>query len=321
MDILFNDLSLHGQFNTVDDFPRALACIMAMRHLAQRHKRDIHGHMGMWQMPAVQGMALRVVVSERWTIDQRRVVLGWIDKGPYWDSPERRQHSEDQRMEAKGVAVTGHAIGEAAHRERQGSRCVVVSFTPSQWAEPMLEVSWHGRGPGSGDELIQVRNWCEPPGFEAALRDAEPPLQSWLELEACARDGLPALRFAGNCFTPLKPVPFASGSAENALRLLQILNRLGNETNAEGQRTAEWEGIYQMHFVGRHAPFSPSSRSEEQQMGQELTFPGPDGAPTLFSWHGKVSHPAGPLRFHFVWPPEGQGAIYVAYMGPKLTKR
>lgn len=72
---------------------------------------------------------------------------------------------------------------------------------------------------------------------------------------------------------------------------------------------------------GRGATFTDSSDSEKSEFKKEMTFDNPlDAKRTLFCpWHGKVQTPQ--LRVHFSYPICADEALFVVYVGPKLTKR
>jgi len=111
------------------------------------------------------------------------------------------------------------------------------------------------------------------------------------------------------------------------LFILDTLNRLKTCFDADGQRTAEGNAIYQNFFTGkkekkgRGALFSDSSEGEKSKFKQEMTFRHPENPDTSIfcPWHGKVQTPQ--LRVHFSWPVRADEALYVVYIGPKITKK
>ncbi len=132
--------------------------------------------------------------------------------------------------------------------------------------------------------------------------------------------------FAADAFAYLEGCPFVSGAAYRLLFILDTLHRFKSCFDSDGRRTAEGHEIYRDFFAGkkgeggRGAVFSDSSDSEKSKFKQEMTFGHPEKTgKTLFCpWHGKVQTPQ--LRVHFSWPVRADEALYVVYVGPKITK-
>ena len=329
MDILFNDLSLHGQFRDAGDFGEAMGHIMKMRQIAKKHQCDVFCHRSLaWSNPVDQ-LHIKQVISAHFGKDKDQLggIMAWLDRGPHWDTPENRQHSGDEMMAVDGTPVTNHAAGEAAMRSILGGACGLASLQPSDWTLPQLGVVWHDRGPGLADKKVSVANWLDPAALDDALRDLDGQVLSWSDLEARAVRRFTRLQVSEDCFRGLDSVPFNSGAADMALRLFDTLDRLASELDEKGKRTPEGQRIYQEHFTGKGGKdgqrtwFSDSSQSEKLRQRQKLTFPGPQGKPVFCPWHGKIQHPGGPIRFHFTWPVRVNQPTYVPYIGPKLTKK
>ncbi|MGI9228751.1 MAG: hypothetical protein ACR2P9_02715 [Gammaproteobacteria bacterium] len=323
MDLLFNDLSIHGQFHDVKKFCEALDCVMEMRKIVKRNgPDDLYWHSSFATTRPVNEMPIQQVVYQGFTHDKNRGFMSWLSTSPYWDDPEIRWHSKDDWIEHDNHIVTDKAPAEAAIRQHHGSECGLVSLTPSDWKRTPLTMIWCNRGEGLDNETIDIKNWWKLETLESALHDLEPSPQSWQEMEERAKGRCDRLDFAENCFVALNSVPFSRSSAKKALGLFGILNKIANKYDDQGQRTAEGHKIHRDHFQGDKAWFSDSSDSEKARYANELTFNSPDGNLVLCSWHGKIKYPNNPLRFHFEWPGRrADGRIFVAYIGPKLTKQ
>ncbi len=240
----------------------------------------------------------------------------WLNQqGPFWE--DTRGHGPDDYFECNGDVVTDTALGEAAFWCFKGLERRLVSLIPSLWQLSPLPVTWYPDS-GNGDNVEVVNHW-EPNGVEAALQAAPVPLTSWRQLEDTSRDRCTRLAFLQDSFEPLRGHPFANGAAQRILVLLDTLNRLMICRDERGRRTSEGQEIYQNHFTGDKAWFTDSSDTEKRDFRSELTFAVPGGAPRLCGWHGKVKSPQ--LRVHFNWPVDGDETLYVAYVGPKITKR
>jgi hypothetical protein len=317
MELLVNDLSLHGQFQDLASFRNAIERLMTIRQVAQRFGRALHCHRNMAHaqvtptllMPqAIQGLSL----------NERRVLITWLHQlGPFWE--EARVHNPDDYLECNGDVVTDSAVGEAAYCCIHGIDRRLVSLTPSTWEFSPVSVTWM---PDIGDgRTVEVVNHFDAEGLEVALQSAPAPIASWEHLENTCIARCPSLTFSENAFKSLFGYPFAAGAAQRILILLDTLNKFKTCFDDHGQRTAEGHRIYQDHFTGDKAWFSDSSNPEKREFEAELTFPHPtvEGAYLFCPMHGKVKSPQ--LRIHFSWPVRADEPLFVVYVGPKITKQ
>ena len=317
MELLLNDLSVHGQFTDVAAFRQSLASVMAMRNTARRFGREVYVHHNVVNCDISMTLSVREALQSLPQRNEKRAFLGWLTKqGPFWS--DDMQHSRDDYLECGDEVVTETAVGEAAFCAMHDVDRRLVSFAPSNWEYSPIEVR-HISGVATD---IVVLNYWQTEQVKSALQHAAPPIASWVELETVARSRFQCLAFSANCFSALDGQPFVPGATKRIITLLEILNRLMGEVERTGQRTPEGHQLYQKYFTGDRAWFSDSSDTEKNQFKQQLTFPHPDQpGHTLFCpWHGKVNNP--PFRIHFAWPPERPGArLFVAYVGLKITRR
>lgn len=316
MELLANELSVHGQFQTLGEFRAALAKLMRMRASARRFGRDVHCTRAFLQTRAVRNQPM-VRSLQQLAIDDRRVVMRWLTRGgPFWD--DLRQHGGDDWFECRCELVTDSSVGEAAYRTLHGFPCGLVSAKPSDWDLSPVEVTWRGGAGEAPDPTVALDNFRDEAALERTLRAVAPQIRSWGELRkrVFARQ-FEHLAFAGDCFGPLDGVPFAPGAAERFLVLLDMLDRLAGA----GIGSPEGNRIFSKHFAGPRALFSDSSDSEKLEFRTKLTFPHPNGrgAPLFCTWHGKVSHQT--LRLHYWWSGSADEPAHVVYAGPKITKR
>ena len=321
MRLLFNDLSLGGQFRDGKSFCEALARVMRMRRIAHGKQLDIHCHRGFAAVRPVKDMAVQAIVYKHLLKDAEREVMCWLNKGPFWDGAESQQHDAKDSFDFNGTSVSGHAPAEAALRKHPGNDCGLISLKPSDWHQSPLTINWRNRGNELPDESVDLENWQESDALDAALRHLAPPPKHWRDVESKAKEQFGSLVFADECFAGLGRIPFAHNSARKILQLLKILDQIAKERDMRGRRTDAGHQLYHKHFTGCKAWFSDSSDTEKNMFKDKLTFNGPDNQPVLCSWHGKINHPNDPLRFHFDWPVRPDGTIFIAYMGPKITKR
>ena len=312
MELLLNDLSVHGQFSSIPDFREAVHRIMRLRQAVSEQRRQLYVRRDILNRPAVAMESMQNAL-QRLSRDEKRAILGWIDKnGPFWVAAQNPNlwlwHGDE--------IVTDTAVGEAAHYIMQGEDRWLVSFIPSDWGYSPVQVMM-----GSNADAIagEVPNYWQYPELEAALQQAEPPIMSWEQLSMFARAKFQRLTFANDYSSNMEKHPFAPGAKERIISLLDVLNRLMGEVDSVGLRTSEGHRIYQDHFTGDRAWFSDSSDTEKNDFNRELTFRHPDetGRELFCPWHGKVNNP--PFRIHFAWPERPGEALYVTYVGWKIT--
>ena len=321
MQLLVNDLSVHGQFPDLDKFRDALGRIMTIREVAKRYERELHCHRSFSSTRvASDGMPLSKAVPRVLSKDGQRAVMRWLDQsGPFWDA--EREHGDDDYIECRGQVVTETAVGEAAYRCLHGDATSLVSLIPSCWNFSPVDVLW--RKSDEDTEAIRIDNYRKAEVLEEALRAALPLIASWGMLEDRLKRHCPQLTFLPDCFESLRAHPFSRPTAQAIYTRLQVLEQLQKCSDAEGGRTVEGDRLYKMHFQGDRAWFSDSTRTEKNDFRAEMTFPHPDiPREYLFCpWHGKVNYPHFPIRIHFSWPVSATELLYVAYVGPKITRR
>ena len=319
MELLANELSIHGQFHDLPAFRDALTRLMAVRATARRYGREVHCHRAFLLIEPQAGVPLQRTLG---LIDKNesRAVMQWLTRfGPFWD--DLRGHSADDWLECRGEVVTESAVGEAAFRVLHNNACGLVSLSPSDWEFSPVEVTWRSAAEELHDRSAHIGNWWDSVALAAVLQTAEPPITSWDALRDIAIRRFTALTFAEDCFTPTAGLPFASGAAERILVLFDILDRLVRSFDGNGRRTTEGHFIYRTYFTGANALFSDSSETEKSDFRDKLTFRHPEQPQrSLFCpRHGKIRHLE--LRLHYNWTGRAAEPAYIVYVGPKITKR
>lgn len=317
MDLLVNDLSLHGQFADLDAFRESIRKVMQIRAIAQRYLRAVYCHRSLVNKQVTPLDTVPAAVRAL-PLEEQRALMIWLSQhGPFWD--DDREHAEGDWYECGGEIVTDTALGEAAHCILHGVDRALVSLEPSDFNHDPVSVE---RVLGDGDRRpIDVQNYWEPKAVEAYLAAAPTPLASWAALRELAVARFEHLRIAEDAFYPLRAQPFKQGVAERILARLEILHRLKQCFDEHGSRTDEGHRLYQRHFTGDKVWFSDESAANKMTFEHTLTFPNPDmpGERIFCSWHAKVKTPQ--YRIHFSWPVTAASSLYVVYIGPKLTKR
>ncbi|MSP27847.1 MAG: hypothetical protein EXR80_05275 [Methylococcales bacterium] len=231
--------------------------------------------------------------------NKRGALMSWLTKeGPFWE--DSRQHKIDDWLESQNQIVTDTGLGESAYHYFNGSDYQTFSFAPSNWQVNPIAVYWH-----RDDRMIaiNVTNHWNINSLAIVLQTATTPITSWQQLAKDMPTRCSNLTFSENSFEPLYAHPFVEGAAKRIIELLNVLDKFKTCFDSQNQRTDEGQRLYEEHFMRGKAWFSGSSDSEK------LFCP----------WHGKVKTPQ--IRIHFSYPICANGPLYVAYIGPKITKR
>lgn len=325
MELMLNELSIHGQFHDSTTLRDALSRIMAMKKLADDSKRVLYCRKGtLYTRLARAGTPLIEVLSRDLSRDQIRVIRRWLDtSGPFWEEEDAPpNHDSGDMFECNDDDITGYGLAEAAYRNstRSDLRMVSVSVSPSEeWNYTPLTVNWLKQD--GTDEEISVCNYWEPSTLKEALEQSAPPPESWSDLEDVARQRFVNLNFTQDSFRHLKGRSLSPKSLpDKILRCLKVLD----DIRSAGLGSKVGRELYDEYFQGDNAWFSNSSDSEKnnRKFREDMTFHIADTNDRHFCpWHGKVKTRHGPLRIHFTWPVPPGGQLYVVYMGDKLTRR
>lgn len=323
MDFLINDLSLHGQFPSIDEFSAAIGRVMLIKQNLASHGFPLYCHKSILNSTVINDIKLQQAVNMM-EVSERRSLMSWVTKyGPFWE--DSRNHSSDEWLELDSAIVTDSAIGEAAWCCLNGLNRGLISLTPSNWLTTPLPVEWIR---DNGERAcVGVENFWEITKTDAYGKSVPVVVMSWPQLRDVAISRFPLITFSASAFEPLAGSPFSSSAAQRFIFLCHTLNALKSCFDDKGQRTSRGHELYQNFFTGkkedggRGALFSDSSDSELNDFTKEMTFDHPEkeGEVILCSWHGKIQTPQ--MRLHFSWPIVADTPLYVTYLGPKITKR
>lgn len=317
MELLMNDLSVDGQFHDFESFIDAIDRLMIMRSTCRKFGREIYCHRNMVNAQVTKELNMQQVV-QRLDKNKKGALMQWLTRqGPYWE--DKREHNSEDYLECKDEIVTDTAIGEAASRCYKGNDCRVVSMIPSRWDFSPLRIYWRRSDDDSLE--IDVQNHFDAESLEENLRSSPKPIESWSQLDSMCKSRFVEITFSTDAFEPLFGHPFSPGVAQRIIERLEVLEKLKTFVDQSGNRTPEGHRLYQEHFTGDKAWFSDSSDDEKRDFRSELTFkhPGIDGSTLFCTMHGKVKTPQ--IRIHFTLPIRTDSALYVVYIGPKITKR
>jgi len=317
MELLVNDLSIQSQFPDITTFQAAIDRLISMRNLSHRFGVTLYCHRNMALAQVTKELNMPQAIRY-FSKEKQSALMAWITKnGPYWE--DYQEHNSDDYLECNEQIVTDCAIGEAAFRCFHSGNCQLISMTPSNWEHSPLSVWWR-RG-SHADVDTQVINHCNTVNLETTLRLKQPSIESWQQLGSTCCERFINLKFSEDAFKSLDGHPFVPGAAKRIVERLEILDQYKVCFDVNGQQTQKGNQIYQEHFTGDKSWFSDSSDDEKRDFKDELTFkhPAKDGKTLFCTMHGKVNTPK--IRIHFSWPITANSALYVVYVGHKITKR
>ena len=312
--ILFNDASLHGQFPAIEPFRDSLRALWSVR--GQLVKKGLH-------LKVCRSIRLRPVTPSKnfndllgdMPKDIRTRLLVWLDReGPFWD--DDRRHSGNEYFECGEEVVTDTGAAEAAILQSEGTEAWLFSIAPSNHLKNPLQVCWCESS--EGDLLIEIPNGWTEAHVEICANSVERPFTSWDELLEWAKRECTHLDLSSDIAEAL-PSQFIPNVANRSKVLLRALNKMVAHVKEGDEQALNQMRLDWMH--GDRARFSDSSDSERREFCNQLTFRKPETSTTvLCAWHGKIQTPQ--YCIHFEWPlPAGAEKLFVAYIGPKITKR
>ena len=313
MQLLFNELSIQGQFYDITDFRNAARRLVGMRKIAQQFGRELHCHRNTINQRISRSISVYEAI-QTFTREEKRSLLLWLTRhGPFWE--EAPFHGPDHWLECDDEIVTDTALGEAAYCTAGGIDRRLVSITPSKWSRAPIAVTMMN----DISRVIHVDNYWTDSTLEIALVEAEPPISSWDQLENVAVSRFRNVKFSISAFQPLDGMPFSPTAAEYIMTRLYTLNYVMGCRTESGVFTSAAKPILDAHLTRGSVQFSDSSTREKQKFSGALSFPHPDvsGAILDCTWHAKVK----PLliRMHFRWPVPPGEELYVVYIGRKIT--
>lgn len=140
MELLFNDLSLHGQFSDLQTFREAISRLMAMRQVSRQFGRELHCHRNVANARVTHKLSMPQVMRA-FSPDEQQAIMQWLTRHrPFWE--DVRVHCPNDYLECKGEVVTDTAVGEAGYCCFHGMYRSLVSLTPSLWVFSPVQVGW-----------------------------------------------------------------------------------------------------------------------------------------------------------------------------------
>lgn len=318
MMFLLNELSLHNQYQSESDFIKSLKIILGFRDLLRTYQRPLYcGRATLGNRQVVGQLPLRRLIGNIPDKDIQRLIFQWIDKdGPFWD--DDKFHSPDEYFadSKSGEIVTDTVLAEAAFQICEKMESSVVSFSPSDYLFSPVMVRWFHNADNFQD--VSISNYWQLQLLKDLLSKIQPPIQSWNEFIQYVTSRFTNLVFLPDFQAGLKGQPFSHTIAHHASHLLSVIDELKTCFDNSGHRTKRGDEIIGLYFTGDRAKFSDESQTNKAKFSKDLTFRKEDGAGVFCPYHGKISYRY--YRLHFSWPITKNASLYVAYLGPKITK-
>ena len=312
---IINDCSLDAQHESADTFISELHELLRLRGKYHHLKANFHCSRVLGDALVTPTLQFSKLIMQSPDKNLKAQVLSWITKkGPFWDD-QRTDHDVDY-FELEGVDVTDSGLGECARVIAKSGEATAYSFSGRYEKTPLLVD--HGL-PEERYGQFPVHNLWSHVQLEQHVQQSTPTPETWEEALELLQGRFSSLVFADNLLEYLAPQPFSLTVHYRLIELCTVLQEF-LDSRDNGINTARSNEIIANHFSGEKAWFTDESQQNKNKFEKELTFQNTlSNEKHLFPFHGKIKTPQ--FRMHFDWPiPAEQLCIYVAYIGPKITK-
>jgi len=314
--IIFNDASLHGQFAAFEPFLDSLRDLLDIRKKLQEKGLSLKVCRSIRNQKVTASQTFNDFIGSITNQDLKRYLLVWLDReGPFWE--DQRQHDASEYFECCGEVVTDTGLAEAAYLNiNEDTSSLLISLNPSSFETNPLTVFWKERN--DEDIEIKINNACCAATADELASHFETAPESWPELIEWAKRICPNLLLSEDIINQLG-TQFIPNVARRTQVLLNALNSI-IQTQKDGNHS-KFNELRRKWMEGGNARFTSSSDSELDDFAGKLTFKHPVSEQSITcSWHGKIKTPQ--YRIHIEWPmPKNSERLFVAYIGPKITKR
>ena len=316
MDFFFNELSLHNQFDDFYQFLPALQTILQCRDTINKFGFRIYCERTITTRKVFQNSLFYDVILGQSDHNLKRKVRIWLERtGPFWDNPPG--HDPADYFEYEQEPLENASLAEVVFRmATEQSKCSTLSFSPSDFEKTPLLILWHKT---DSPLKIEVPNFWKLDVLQIHLKQLPSPIRSWIDLLDRAKANFQNLIFLESVARDLEGEAFSAVIADKVMFQLDLLNRLATCFDEQGRRTRTGHEIIESYFTGDRALFSDESSSNKITFERDMTFKKPNGEEFFCPFHGKISHRT--FRLHFSWPIRQHEPLYIAYIGPKITKR
>ncbi|MBI1274459.1 hypothetical protein GC177_00615 [bacterium] len=310
-----NDLSLNGQFPTLQAVRSCLEPMLEIRHKRNEFRERFFISRTLANQQATADDCLYEAIQKLSDKDFKTIAAKWLSNGPFWN--DNRCSHQDDYFEFLSSDVTEQGLGEAARRKIIGTDVSAFSLMGSgkNCEETPLKIQ-HGLT-GSVYGQYDIHNIWDIPALESSVRGSSPIPQNWNELFFHIRERFEDdVCFSDDAINDLLSRPFQVATMNRIIELLSFLTMIVKERDQNGAWTHRGQQLYKTYFVGSNPQFV----NEADPYGN-LWFDDPEDASRRIhcTWHGRMSSMLG--RVHFEWPlPAHQKKVKVVYIGEKVNK-
>ncbi|MCP4114408.1 MAG: hypothetical protein GY737_03200 [Desulfobacteraceae bacterium] len=312
MEFFFNELSIHNQFKSRDDFKAAVQLFRSYRKAVTEAGFKLYIHRNILERPAL-GNTFRKGIQRYFERQQVRTLMNLFYKDGFFLPDDACANTEDRficyypkGVEEESKDITDSAIAECAFRKIAGENAGSISLEQSDFSWSPIKVSL-----SQSDDAI-IDNDYTLHSLGQRLEGLLPPMSSWpVLLERIER--LPDVTLEPYVKTRLIANPFSRNVAEGIYARAKELSEMATTTSRK-----QFNELFTKYATGTKARFSDSSASEKRDFKDALTF-FVDDEQILCPYHGKVKRQQ--YRIHLVDRPAYERSARIAYIGPKLTKR
>jgi hypothetical protein len=101
MELLVNDLSIHGQFTDIPSFYGAINRLMSMRNLCRKFGLDLYCHKNMAHAQVTNSLIMPQAIKS-FSRSEQSALMQWLTKnGPYWE--DYREHDANDYLECNDL--------------------------------------------------------------------------------------------------------------------------------------------------------------------------------------------------------------------------
>ena len=316
MDFFFNELSIHNQFQSQDDFLAAVIQFRGYREAVTGAGFRFYIHRRILERP-VFGQNFRKGIQKFCNRQQVQTLMNWLSKSGVFLPDDACAAPDDRflchRSEESGRRnddVTGSALAECAFRMSLGENGCAISLEQSEYHWSPLKIFFLQSD--APTEEIFIENDYSLILLRQRLDGLLPPIASWPVLLERINQ-LPKVSIEAGVEDILLKNPFTANVAKGLYECATALSEM-----ATAETLGQFNELFAKYATGEKARFSDSSASEKRDFKFALTFT-VDGRERLCPYHGKVKMQQ--YRMHLVERPAFGRPARIVYIGPKLTRR
>ncbi|MBK7706671.1 MAG: hypothetical protein IPJ30_13075 [Acidobacteria bacterium] len=223
MNFFLNELSVHNQFNSVDEFRSAIKDLVISCRKITEYRFPVLTHFNFSHQAAMHG---KTIMSAVYSLrpEERGLYISVLDRIRRWSIEPCLQRPEDTFL-VHGRNVTGSSIAEAACYRSLDDDAKLLSLTPSEWnASPLNVLTESGR---EEKESILVENCFDSVTVSSVLLLSEAFPTSWEELQDRCIGRFNRLQFCDNSFDSLMTYPYRLAVAKKHIESNRIVERTG----------------------------------------------------------------------------------------------